>query len=606
MPKSISLVQPSDVISENVVLPYAVGLLWAYANTDETVRQKWSLDRVIYKKDDVDTVAEQLSGNDMVIFSTYVWNAVYNFELVKRIKFYNPGCFIVIGGPYITTVDETFWQDRNGSVDLALLGEGDETIKQILCQFPYLKIDSIPGAWTPTYCAGSAPRFQTLEVLPSPYLNGFYDNIIQEIKSQGLNVQVTLQTNRGCPYHCSFCEEGKEYKNKLFFYDLDQKIQEIEWCGQNKIEYVNIADDNWGIVQRDVELMRHFCQTKLKYGYPKVLDATYAKNAQDRVIELAKIDKEYKTDLIRGVTVALQTNNHQTLDTIKRFNLTPVKHHEYIQQLKHLKIPIYAELIWPLPYETYKSYVAGLESSIESGLDNWIGVYPLSMLPSTDLYDDFKDYYQWAPKPTVYNNQMNSHSFLNNSPMCSHWADFDTTIRGHVFYHWFVTLYFFGFSRLALESLKRQSIPMTQVVEDFIDHVITSKKRLYAIHVILEGYWRNWLQNIPENSFASFPGQDTNFWYPYTHVASFLQENFDDFELEMDEFLTQYDLDPEVKKLNYHATVRTNTRYPYQVDEYLIDLDHHQPKFADLFEFCRYYYWWRRKRGCSRTIITRL
>lgn len=607
MQYTISLVQPGDIISNNIILPYAVGLLWEYAKTDVDVKHKWKLNHVIYKKDPVDKLAKELAASDLVVFSTYIWNSSYNFELAKKIKSHNPKCFIVMGGPQITDNDKNFWQSQQGSVDLALVGEGDNSFQQLLKQFPDVDLQSIPGAWTNTHYQGPAPRFQNLEMLPSPYLNGFYDQIIQEIKDQGLNVQVIIQTNRGCPYHCSFCEEGKEYKNKLFFYDFNQKVKEIEWCGANAVEFLTIGDDNWGIVQRDIELMKHICGAKKKYGYPEVLDATYAKNAQDRVIEMAKIDNDHKTDLIRGITVALQTNNQVTLDSIKRFNLRPIKQYEYIKQLKDLKLPIYAELIWPLPHETYDTFLQGLESTIESGLDNWIGVYPLVMLSSADLYHDYKDYYQWAPMPAPANDETNLHSFfMGNSPMSSHWADFETTVKGHVVYNWLVVLYFFGFGRLAFDYLKQNGTPITQSVDNFIAHITQRQGKMFEIHSQLSNYWKNWLQNISSSDFNSFPGQDTNFWYPFMHVASFLQENFEDFECEMNEFLTNCNIDPVQQQLNCHGVVRYNVKYPYQIGNQLIDIDHTQPEFNNLFEFCRYYYWWRRKRGSSRTIVTDL
>ena len=606
MSYNISLVQPNDIIGGNVILPYAIGLLWEYARTDQQVNDKWHIDHVIYKKDPIDVTAEILSNNDMVVFSTYVWNSVYNFQLAKKIKSYNPKCFIVVGGPHITTNDKNFWSDNQGLIDLALIGEGDESFLQVLKQYPNLDLKSIPGAWTDTYHQGPAARFENLSILPSPYLNGFYDTVIQDIKSQGLNVQVTLQTNRGCPYHCSFCEEGKDYKNKLFFYDLDQKIKEIEWCGVNAVEYVNLADNNWGISLRDLELMESICKTKIKYGYPQVLDATYAKNAQERVLELVKIDKKYNTDLIRGITIALQTTHTPTLDSIKRFNLAPSKQYNYVLDLKKLKIPIYVELIWPLPYETYSSFINGIEVNIDAGLDNWIGVYPLCMQTSADLFDDFKNDYQWAPMPSNDNNQINSHVYMNN-PMSSKWVDFDTTINGHVFYHWLVVLYFFGFARHSFDLLKTNGISVTQSVANFIKHVEKSDGKILQMHNRLIRYWKNWLQNIPENDFDSFPDDDTNFWYPYTHLASFLQINFDDYTKEINDFLSDYDIDTLSSGIDHqHGVVRYGTTYPYIIDDKIIDIDHQQPKFSNLFEFCRYYYWWRRKKGSSRTIITNI
>jgi radical SAM superfamily enzyme YgiQ (UPF0313 family) len=109
MQYTISLVQPTDIISDNIILPYAIGLLWEYANTDVEVKNKWKLNHVIYKKDPVDSTAKDLSTSDMVVFSTYVWNNSYNFQLAKKIKSYNPKCFIVVGGPHITDNDKNFW-----------------------------------------------------------------------------------------------------------------------------------------------------------------------------------------------------------------------------------------------------------------------------------------------------------------------------------------------------------------------------------------------------------------------------------------------------------------------------------------------------------------
>ena len=602
---SIALVQPNDIISNNVILPLAVGMLWEYAKTDSQVASKWQLQHTIYQKECVDQLAKTLSQCDLVVFSTYAWNSVYNMDLARQIKLHNKNCFTLIGGPHITTNIDNFWQDHAQFIDLALIGEGEDSFLQVLKQWPNLDVDRIPGAWTKNYYKESAPRFENLQILPSPYLNGFYDQIVREAKQQGHALQAVLQTNRGCPYHCTFCEEGKDYKNKMFFYDHHRIMKEIEWCGQNSIEYLSMADDNWGIAYRDLEFMESICKTKIKYGYPQILDATYAKNAQDRVLELAKIDKEYKTDLIRGITLALQTTHSPTLDSIKRFNLSPIKQHDYVIELKKLKVPIYVELIWPLPYETYSSFINGIELNIDAGLDNWVGVYPLSMQTSADLFDDYKDDYQWAPAPSNDNIQMKSHIFMNN-PMASRWADFDTTVKGHVFYHWLVVLYFFGFARHSFDLLKKNGIPVTQSVENFIKHVEKSNGKILQIHDRLIRYWKNWLQNIPENSFDSFPEDDTNFWYPYTHLASFLQVNFDDYAKEINNFLSNYDIESLSADINYHGVVRYGTTYPYVCDDKIIDIDHQQPAFANLFEFCRYYYWWRRKKGSSRTIITNL
>jgi hypothetical protein len=599
-----ALVQFNDVIANNVILPLAIGVLWQSAMSNLKNQAAWDLKEIFYKKVDIDTEAQKLAQCNLVIFSFYIWNSDYQFELIKRTKQINPDCYVVVGGPVIHKNFENFWETYQGQVDLAILGEGEVSCEKILSQWPDIDPTKIPGAWTPEYCAGDAPRIQNFQEYVSPYLTGFYDQIVEQERKLGHNIQAVLQTNRGCPYHCTFCEEGKDYKNKMFFHPTEKILDEITWCGQHYVEFLTLADDNWGIAHRDIDLMKHICKTKLKYGYPQILDVTFAKNAEDRVLEMAIIDKQHNTNLIRGITVAMQSNNQQTLNVIKRFNLTPAKQLDFLRKMKDLDVPIYAEMIWPLPYETYETFCQGIDKNIESGFDNWIGIYPLALQSSADLYHDYKNDYEWSTPVVNNENRAKSHVWFNN-PRASRWVNFDTVVRGHVFYHWLAVLYFFGFARGPLDYLKQTyNIPISQSVNNFLDYLSTVDNEISFVHKNLTSYWQNWLAGSPGDTFNSFSDQDTNFWYPYTHVASHLQKNFTSFLENLKQFLSQY---PEVDQMINtveHGVVRYGRVYPYQLENQIVDINHDAPKFDNLFEFCRYYYWWTRKRGNSRTVLS--
>ena len=306
---TISLVQANDEIGGNIILPLAAGVLWSAAQQDPVNQKKWQLSHIVYNKAvDIESTAQNLATSNVVSMSTYIWNIEFQMTLARAIKKYNPMCFILVGGPEISP-NSTIWKDYPGCIDLAIIGEGDTAFTKFLRQWPNYNVAEIPGGWTTEYYSGEAPRVADLAPLPSPYLTGFYDEIVQEELGKGKYIQAVLQTNRGCPYHCTFCEEGKDYKNKMFFYDEDRIRAEIDWCGRNHVEYLSLADDNWGISARDVELMKFICKTQLKYGYPKTLDATWAKNAPERILEMSKIDKQMGTNLIRGITIALQSTN---------------------------------------------------------------------------------------------------------------------------------------------------------------------------------------------------------------------------------------------------------------------------------------------------------
>lgn len=569
--KSIGFVQVNDVIGNNVILPLAIGILWQYAKQDPYVDQTWNLGPIIYKKTDDKTI-EQLSECDIVCFSNYVWNAHYHFEIAQKIKQLNPKVFILVGGPSVSQLQKDFWEDKKDIVDLAIVGEGEDSFLELLKTWPNVK--NLPGAWTSAGYVDTAPRIEKFDYACSPYLSGFYDAIVHHEQSLGNVIQAVIQTNRGCPYHCTFCEEGKDYKNKLYFYDEQRIRDEIEWCAKNKVEYLSLADDNWGIVERDVEFMRWIRDCKLRYGYPEVVDATYAKNAPERLLQIAQIDAEHETRLIRGITIALQSNNQNTLKSIRRFNLIEHKQLVFLAKLKTLNIPTYTEMIWPLPYETMETFLHGIDSSIELGLDNWLGVYPLSIHPGTQLYEDFHESYTFIKQQNENANRADRKETVNivNG---NRWINREQIIKGQVFYAWLVSLFYFGFGRGDIQSSSGSVCTKTQAM---LDRIRSRPHTMLAqFDDRITEWWSDYLDGKDTLDLSMFPGRDTVHWSPYTHLASWLQANLDQF----------YD---ELEITNRSGIVKFGEIYP------------NRPVFDDLYDFSRYYYWWKRKQGWHRLV----
>lgn len=574
----ISLVQANDSIGGNIILPLAIGILWASA----TANKNWKLEHVIYRKDAVDQTAELLAQSDVVAMSMYVWNSKYHYELASAIKKINPQCWILVGGPDIHE-NSNIWKIHKDVIDLAIVGEGEYSFNKILQQWPEVDITSIPGAWTAEYYNGEAPRVSDLENFPSPYLTGFYDNIVKESLKENKKIQAVIQTNRGCPYHCAFCEEGRDYKNKIHFYDTERILDEINWCGKNQVDYLSIADDNWGIAERDVDLVEHICQTKVAYGFPNVMDATYAKNAPERLLKIALIDNQYGTKLIRGLTVALQSLNSNTLNSIKRFNLIDAKQAELISGLKKLSIPTYVEMIWPLPEETLDTFRAGIDRVIDNGTANWLAVYPLNLLSSTDLYKRFREDYEY-PLDTGQHIVDDFYPSEGTYPVANKWCDHQTVVSGHVLYGWVAVLHYFGFAHVALEYLKKhRNWSITDSIIAFREFLKDNHSAIAVIDNAYAEYWSDWL-NRRTTKFSIFPEDQTQFWYPYTHLAARVQDQFDCFYQVLEQFLKSIGVEnyQSIAKLSKAGTVRYTDQFP------------------DLVAFSQHYYWFNRKRGLSK------
>lgn len=603
---TISLIQANDEIGGNIILPLAIGMLWQAAQQDPVNQKKWQLGHIVYSKGaDIDSTARDLAASDVVAMSTYIWNIEFQMSLAQQIKKYNPRCFVLVGGPEISP-NSTIWKDYPGCIDLAIMGEGDTAFTKFLQQWPNYNVAEIPGAWNSQYYSGEAPRVADLESLPSPYLAGFYDHIVKKETAEGKYIQAVLQTNRGCPYHCTFCEEGKDYKNKMFFYDDCRIRAEIDWCGRNQVEYLSLADDNWGINATDVDLMRFICETKIKYGYPQTLDATWAKNAPERILEMSRIDKELGTNLIRGITIALQSTNSATLTAIKRFNLIDYKQVEFNKKLAELQVPTYVEMIWPLPHETLGSFLSGIDSVIQANTANWLAVYPLKINQSSDLYDDYSSDYLY-PKPDttqIINEDFNPSK--NTIPYANKWVSHDDVVQGHVMFGWVAAMHYFGFAHPLLDWLrKNRNYSTTETIVRFRNFLKTRRCETQITDSLYFDFWSAWLKKHADIKIGIFPDEQTKFWYPWTHLSSRFQNNSSDLYQCLGDFLIELAVDPNVAEslvyLSRNGVVHYDQAYPYQLrDGSIVDIEHARPEFLNPAEFGQFYYWFKRKQGYSK------
>ena len=85
----------------------------------------------------------------------------------------------------------------------------------------------------------------------------------------------------------------------------------------------------------------------------------------------------------KGITIALQSMNPDTLKAVKRKNVDNGKLAEFLKMYSDLDLPSYVELILGLPEETKESFIDGICEVIELGQHNYIGIYQLTALPNT-------------------------------------------------------------------------------------------------------------------------------------------------------------------------------------------------------------------------------
>lgn len=367
--KSVYLIQAeitSGVLNEHY-LPFSVGCIWAYANQFEEVKNNFELKDVIWRRDRQADVLEKIIDPDIVGFSCYVWNHKWNLTLAKKIKQKYPKCLIVFGGP---SVNES-WLEHD-FIDVAMFGEGEEAWAKMLKMI--VAEESIPRYW-------NNPRQQNIENYPSPYTTGFFDKIIAD------NPEVIwfmmLETNRGCPYHCTFCGWGAEYLNKLKVFNIERVEEEIQWAITHNIHWVFVIDANSGILkERDVEIA-WMVRRAIETPGSKIRRVTFnhAKNLNESCFEMEKIIQEWTY----GLEIAIQSLHEPTLVASKRNNMGMHNLERAYALSRKYGIRYYTELVLGLPLETKETYINGLMKLTELGQHDSVKTYLATVIPNSEM-----------------------------------------------------------------------------------------------------------------------------------------------------------------------------------------------------------------------------
>lgn len=400
MTKKVSFVQvnfpqgPQELNAH--FLPYSAGIVLAYAlehNPD------WQLGEIAWRRDPIEQTAQRLQHNNIVGFSTYVWNREYNYRLAQRIKQLNPECVIVMGGPEPPITDPGMFQ-RYPWMDVVVKLEGELVFSNLLAAWGS-DFALVPGLITnkdgQALDTGDAERISNLESLPSPYLTGMFDQLIRDYPDVTWNG--TLETNRGCPYQCTFCDWGSLTYNKVKKFDLERVFAELDWVGKH-CGFVTITDANFGMfVERDNAIVTKLIEVQQQWGRIKNFTMTWAKNQKNEVVDIVhRLVKESPT-ASSGLTVSVQSMDEQVLDIIKRKNLDQHKIEEIFRLCDRHSIPVYTELILGLPGETETSWRENFWQLFRAGNHTGINVLHAQLLENAEMNLSQRKFYKLDAVP---------------------------------------------------------------------------------------------------------------------------------------------------------------------------------------------------------------
>lgn len=331
---------------------------------------------------------------DLVGFSVYMWNVNVFRTIAETLRGRLPNARIVMGGPEIASdyIREGKYDDF--AADFLVYGEGEATFQDLLRHLSGAIVDvrSIAGlAFRHDAAAGFTlnpprPLFTSLEVLPSPYLNGIVD---EEVLARP-KLEANLETQRGCTLKCTYCIYHKDMP-KITYNDVDRVIAEAKFVnhvhGVKKIRFVdaNFTSD----LPFAKRVMRGLIDARIEAQLMFELIPGFI---DEEIADLfAEFNRLFEwNDITIGVGV--QTINYDILRSVRR----GIKIDRFVRTFDLLSarnIFTKIDLIIGLPGEDFNSITATLEyflDQLRHSESHLLCCHVMRGLPGTELIEQAK------------------------------------------------------------------------------------------------------------------------------------------------------------------------------------------------------------------------
>ena len=342
--------------------------------------------------EDIDKAVNE-SPPDILGLSNYCWSHSVSYEIFKMCKKSNPNVVTVWGGPnfpidfpsqkkfmkqypevdvYVPTEGETGFSNI---VSLILKSASLENVSETIQKNPIEGCISRDDNGEIHYSIPTI-RISSLNEIPSPYQNGMMDKFFDG------KLTPMLQTNRGCPFHCTFCTDGRDETNKVNHFSIERVQSDIQYIAEHtpkNTHSLHISDLNFGMYPRDLEICESLAKIQQKFNYPKYIKCTTGKNQKDKIINAIK-----KLNNSLRVTMSVQSLDPDVLHNIRRDNISVDHMLALYPALKEANLQTTSEVILGLPGETFENHIQTLRDLVKARMDE-IVVHTCMLLDGSEM-----------------------------------------------------------------------------------------------------------------------------------------------------------------------------------------------------------------------------
>lgn len=382
------------VTDRPIVIPLALGMVTAAAMAwrGGVLRDRFDFHPPVQLPDNQMARLLARRPNLVVLFSHYVWSERANERAGRRLARLSPGVVSIHGGPSVPRGhDLAEWMAKRPA-DIAVLGEGEAALPEVLdalqvidgvVEIDRTRLADIAGiAFVDTdgrfVRTADRPRIAELDRLPSPFLHGLFDHCTNTNISGWL-----LETNRGCPYGCTFCDWGSATNSRVRLFDLERVFAEITWGAERGLAGLGFCDANFGMFARDVEIARHLAREAARCGAPQEVSVQLAKNTTKHVLPIMEAFAD--SGLTTTGQLSFQTTDTTTLRNVRRQNIATRKYTQLAHGMRTMGMPLRSDVMIGLPGGNFNTLLTDLELCAISDVP--AAIHETSLLPNAPMND---------------------------------------------------------------------------------------------------------------------------------------------------------------------------------------------------------------------------
>ncbi len=386
----------------SIYIPIGIGYIASYIISHNYLKKE-----MIRLFDDPDSILDNIKNwkPSILSLSNYCWNAELTYRIFRYAKKINPEIICIAGGPEIPNEPEKckeYLLNRK-EIDFYVIREGEVAFSNLIKKIqeglgindlksnPQQGIMSIHPLTEELVAGNPLPRIMNLDEIPSPYLSGLLDKWFDGHSAP------SIQMARGCPFTCAFCSGGNQWYSKVVRFSQNRLRQELTYIAEKMQNYPNILlaiwDANFGMYPEDEEISIYIGELQTKFGWPNAFNVTTGKMNHERILNIASILKNKMQ-----ISCSVQSLNEETLNIIKRKNLSMDKYREIQSEIKKRGMAAVGELIMPLPAETKHSFFESIKILFDHDVD-YIVPYTTMLLKGTPLAStEYQTKYQMKTK----------------------------------------------------------------------------------------------------------------------------------------------------------------------------------------------------------------